>query len=60
MDLQKLYNEKLCSVEEAVSLIKPGYDLITPILAGEPYKLMKQLESHEGLGEPFNSNVFDS
>mgnify|MGYP001241812220 CR=1 FL=1 len=49
MDLQKLYNEKLCSVEEAVSLIKPGYDLITPILAGEPYKLMKQLESHEGL-----------
>ena len=49
MNVQQQYEEKRCSAEEAISCIQPGDDIITPILAGEPYKLMKQLESYDKL-----------
>lgn len=49
MNLAQLYREKHHTKEEALTFIQPESDIITPILAGEPYALMKQLETYEGL-----------
>ncbi|WP_174614794.1 acetyl-CoA hydrolase/transferase family protein [Virgibacillus ihumii] len=49
MNISKLYEEKRCTAEEAVAHIQPGEDIVTPILAAEPYTLMKQLETYDGL-----------
>ncbi|WP_245799331.1 acetyl-CoA hydrolase/transferase family protein [Virgibacillus siamensis] len=45
----QLYQQKRTTPEEAVTHIKPGEDIITPLIAGEPYTLMKQLETYDGL-----------
>ncbi|MFX3623644.1 MAG: acetyl-CoA hydrolase/transferase family protein [Ectobacillus sp.] len=49
MTLQRQYDQKLMTCEQAVSLIEAGDDIITPILLGEPPGLMAALPSHEGL-----------
>lgn len=49
MNPAQLYQQKLRTKEEAITYIQPGTDIITPIIAGEPYALMKQLETHKGL-----------
>ncbi|WP_106495776.1 acetyl-CoA hydrolase/transferase family protein [Lentibacillus sp. Marseille-P4043] len=49
MNPVQLYRQKLRTKEEAITFIRPGVDIITPILAGEPYALMKQLETYAGL-----------
>lgn len=49
LNLAQVYKQKQHSVEEAVNVIPPGTDIITPLIAGEPYGLMKQLEKQETL-----------
>ena len=49
MSYRSAYTEKKLTPEEAVSLIKPGEDLIVPLSAGEPPALLEALPSHEGL-----------
>ncbi len=45
MNIANDYRRKLCSPADMMSFVKPETDLITPLLAGEPYGLMKQLET---------------
>ncbi len=45
MNITNDYRRKLCSQADVITFIKPETDLITPLLAGEPYGLMKQLET---------------
>ncbi|MDQ0216614.1 acyl-CoA hydrolase [Oikeobacillus pervagus] len=49
MDWIRQYQDKRMSAQDAVSLIEPGDDIITPILVAEPPTLMKALETHMGL-----------
>lgn len=51
MENLRQYHKKHVTAEEAVACIKPGEDIITPILVGEPPALMKALETHSGLQE---------
>src|SRR5699024_8165202 len=51
MSYQRQYEKKRMTPEEAVALIKPGDDIITPILVAEPPALMKALENHRHLNE---------
>lgn len=49
MDVLQLYEEKRLSLEETIAFINQEEDIIMPLIAGEPHKLMKQLETYEGL-----------
>ncbi|RYG73340.1 acetyl-CoA hydrolase/transferase family protein [Lentibacillus lipolyticus] len=49
MNSAQVYERKRCTKTKAVTFIQPGTDIITPILAGEPEALMKQLETYDGL-----------
>ncbi|WP_243291788.1 acetyl-CoA hydrolase/transferase C-terminal domain-containing protein [Bacillus sp. FJAT-47783] len=49
MTLQRKYEQKLMKAAQAVEMIKPGQDIITPIITGEPPALMEALPHHEGL-----------
>ncbi|WP_217587567.1 acetyl-CoA hydrolase/transferase family protein [Lentibacillus saliphilus] len=49
MMFDKIYEQKLRAKEEIGTYIQPGKAIITPLLAGEPYTLMKQLESMDHL-----------
>lgn len=49
MNLAKLYEQKKRAIDETIAFISQGEDIITPLLAGEPDKLMKQLESYNDL-----------
>jgi len=49
MKFTEEYREKLRSVDEVIGLIKEEVDIVTPLLTGEPYLLMKKLETYDGL-----------
>lgn len=51
MNPVQLYKKKHRTKEEAMKVIQPGADIITPLIAGEPRALMKQLEVYEGIEE---------
>ena len=40
LDIERLYQEKLTTAEEAVRLVKPGQGIIFPIMPGEPKALL--------------------
>src|SRR5699024_1572649 len=49
MNPTQLYRQKHRTKEDVITNIQPESDIITPILAGEPGALMKQLETYDGL-----------
>ena len=46
MSIQGMYQERLCSAEEAVSYIEPGEGIVMPINPGEPPALLKALPTN--------------
>ncbi|MFD1362852.1 acetyl-CoA hydrolase/transferase family protein [Lentibacillus salinarum] len=49
MNPAQLYQQKHRTKEGSTAFIQPKSDIITPILAGEPNALRKQLETYDGL-----------
>ena len=46
MSIQGMYQDRLCSAEEAVSYIEPGEGIVMPINPGEPPALLKALPTN--------------
>lgn len=49
MKLVSLYSEKLCTPENAISLIEPGDEILVPLAAAEPTSLIETLYRYDKL-----------
>ena len=49
MSFQRMYQEKVCTAEEAVQFVDPGEAIILPISPGEPPALLEALPSNHRL-----------